>query len=175
MAEKINLPGEMLQKEALKTFPAKEKEEYVSNVLKKILDINPEGVTISQIKEASGLTYSTVWHHLEILSSTAQSRKISRGNLDVYYSPGEVTYLNEHDGSKAKYAVSTVKNSEGNFVCIYEKRENRAGNHTVTRGISLPIELMGDLIKDFSKVKDKSEGTTAEDLLKEGLIKKEVQ
>ena len=153
MAGKINLPGEMLQKEALKTFPAKEKEEYVSNVLKKILDINPEGVTISQIKEASGLTYSTVWHHLEILSSTAQSRKISRGNLDVYYPPGEVTHLDYHDGGKIHYAISTVKNSEGNFVYIHEKRENRLGNHSICKGITIPFELTDDIIEALSKAK----------------------
>ncbi|MBI2134816.1 hypothetical protein HYU09_02420 [Candidatus Woesearchaeota archaeon] len=82
---KINIPSDKLEKEAFKTLPAKEKEEYVSNLLKKILELNPEGITISQIKEATGLTYSTIWHHLEILSCTAQGHKISRGNLDVYY------------------------------------------------------------------------------------------
>ena len=171
----INLPKEVLGKEAFKTFPAKEKEEYLSNLLKKILELNLEGVTISQIREATGLTYSSIWHHLEILSCTAQGNKVSRGNTDVYYPVGSISHLNEHDGGKAKYAVSTLKNGEGNFVCIHEKRENRSGNHTVTRGISIPIEIVGGLIKDFSKVKDKSEGATAEELLKEGLIKKEEQ
>ena len=81
---KIELPKDMLDKESFKTLPAKEKEEYLSNSLKKILDLNDDGVTISQIREATGLNYSTIWHHLEILSCTAQAHKISRGNLDVY-------------------------------------------------------------------------------------------
>ena len=70
-------------------MPAKEKEEYMSNLLKKILELNPEGVTISQIREATGFTYSTIWHHLEILSCTAQGHKISRGNMDIYFPSGE--------------------------------------------------------------------------------------
>src|SRR3989338_3415233 len=104
----INLPKEMLEKEAFKTLPAKEKEEYVTNLLKKILDLNEDGITISQIKEATGLTYSTIWHHLEILSSTAQAHKISRGNLDVYYHNGIANYLNEHNTNKPPYPISTV-------------------------------------------------------------------
>ena len=150
---KINLPKEMLAKEAFKTLPAKEKEEYVRNLLKKVLELNPEGITISQIKEDSGLTYSTVWHHLEILSCTAQGHKISRGNLDVYYPAGKTSHLNEYSKGKAKYEISTVESREGKFVCIHEKRQNRLGNHTVCKGINIPVELIDNVITELNKVK----------------------
>ncbi len=149
----INLPKDMLQKEAFKTLPAKEKEEYLQNLLKKILELNPDGITISQIKEATGLTYSTIWHHLEVLSCTAQAHKISRGNLDIYHHNGNSSHLNEYSKGKANYVLSTVENSEGNFVCIHETRENRLGNHTVCKGISLPFELIGELTKELNKIK----------------------
>ena len=151
---KINLPKDILQKEAFKTLPAKEKEEYFSNLLKKILELNPDGVTISQIREATGLTYSTIWHHLEVLSCTAQAHKISRGNLDIYYHNGISTHSNEYTKGKAKYAISTVKNNDGNFVCIHEKRENRMGNHTVCKGIAIPHELINEVITELEKVKN---------------------
>src|SRR3989344_1945984 len=131
---KINLP-EMLPKEAFKTLPAKEKEEYVSNLLKKILELNPEGITISQIREATGLTYSTIWHHLEVLSCTAQCHKVSRGNTDVYHSHGNSNHLNDHEHGKVHYSISTVENNDGKFVCIHEKRENRMGNQTICSGV----------------------------------------
>ncbi|MBI2649722.1 hypothetical protein HYX04_00235 [Candidatus Woesearchaeota archaeon] len=150
---KINLPKDMLQKETFKTLPAKEKEEYLSNLLKKVLDINPEGVTISQIKEATGLTYSTIWHHLEVLSCTAQALKVSHGNIDVYYPSGKVDHLNDYAKGKALYAVSTVENSQGKFVCIHEKKENRSGNQRVCSGVSVPIELIDNLVKTLGKVK----------------------
>jgi DNA-binding transcriptional ArsR family regulator len=170
---KLNLPKELLQKESFKTLPAKEKEEYLSNLLKKILELNREGVTLSQIKEAAGLTYSTIWHHLEVLSCTAQCHKISRGNLDIYYPTGKSTHLNDYTKGKVCYSISTVENNDGKFVCIHEKRENRMGNQTVCSGIQIPLELIDDFIKTFSKVKSKSKGVTAEELLKEGLIKEE--
>ena len=149
----INLPKDMLQKEAFKTLPAKEKEEYVSNLLKKILELNPDGITISQIKEATGLTYSTIWHHLEVLSCTAQAHKVSRGNVDIYHPSGNSNHLNEYYKGKVRYAISTVENDKGKFVCIHEKRENRLGNHTVCKGIDIPIELIDKLIEQFNKIK----------------------
>lgn len=150
---KINLPSETLQKEAFKTLPAKEKEEYVSNLLKKILELNPDGITISQIKEATGLTYSTIWHHLEVLSCTAQCHKVSRGNLDIYHHTGKSSHLNEYTKGKVQYTISTLENEQGKFVCIHEKRENRLGNHTVCKGMAIPVELIDEFIKDISKLK----------------------
>lgn len=150
---KINLPKELLQKEAFKTLPAKEKEEYVSNLLNKILQLNPDGVTISQIREATELTYSTIWHHLEVLSCTAQCNKISRGNTDVYHSAGKVSHLNDYDNNKVRYTLAKVENSEGKFVCIHEKRENRLGNHTICKGIAVPVELIENFIKTLKNVK----------------------
>ena len=153
---KINIPSETLQKEAFKSLPAKGKEEYIRNLLKKILEINPDGVTISQIKEATGLTYSTIWHHLEVLNSTAQGNKISRGNLDVYYPNLKITHLNDYEKGKVQYSTSTIENSEGSFVCIHEKRENRAGNYTVCKGITVPVELIDKLVNELGKIKKKS-------------------
>jgi len=151
---KINVPKDMLAKEAFKTLPAKEKEEYVTNLLKKVLDLNEEGITISQIREATSLTYSTIWHHLEILSCTAQAHKISRGNLDVYYHNGNTNHLNELSNGEVNYSIGTVKNGEGNFVCIHEKRQNRLGNHTVCSGVNIPVELIDGFITELNKVKN---------------------
>ena len=150
---KINLPKEILKSEAFKTLPSKEKEEYMSNLLLKILQLNPEGVTISQIKEATSLTYSTIWRHLELLSCTAQSHKVAHGNLDVYYTAGAAIQLNEFDKGKIKYGISTVGNKEGKYVFIHEKMENRLGNYVVCRGVHIPLDLIDDSVKTIKKVK----------------------
>lgn len=145
----INLPKELLRKEAFRTLPAKEKEEYLGNLLKKILESNPEGITISQIKEATGLNYSTLWHHLEVLSCTAQCHKVSRGNLDVYFSIGKATHLNDYDLGKVRYSVSMVENDKGRFVCIYEKRETRTGTYGICKGVLIPTELIESIFKEI--------------------------
>ena len=150
---KINLPKEMLKKEAFKTLSAKEKEEYIRNLLIKILELNPEGITISEIKEATGLTYSTLWHHLGVLSSTAQSYKVSRGNVDIYYPAESGDNLNEYNKGKSSYRLSLVQNKEGKFICIQEKNENRLGNNRVCRGIAIPLELIDNFVADINKIK----------------------
>lgn len=150
---KINLPKEILKQEAFKVLSAKEKEEYIRNLLSKILELNPEGITISQIRESSGLTYSTVWHHLEVLSYTAQCHKISRGNLDVYYPPGKVVHLNDYTQDKALYSIGLLRDAKGDFVCVHEKRQNNSGNWVVCGGLFIPFELMEHLIRNFAKAK----------------------
>jgi len=149
----IKLPTETLQKEAFKTLPAKEKGEYVINLLKKVLELNTEGITITQIKEATGLTYSTIWHHLEILCCTAQGHKTHRGNLDVYYPLGKASHLNDYDKDKIRYTISLVEDIKGNFVCIQEKRENRSGNQAVCSGVSIPVGLIDNIIETLNKAK----------------------
>lgn len=150
---KINLPKEMLSQDAFKVLSAKEKEEYVRNFLNRTLQLNPDGITISQIKEATYLNYSTVWHHLEVLSRTAQSHKISRGNLDIYYPAGDIVHLNDYAKGKVLYSVGTIKEGNDNFVCIYEKRENRSGNKVVCSGLLMPFELIDNLIADLGKIR----------------------
>ena len=36
---------------------------------------------------------------------------------------------------------------------MHENRENKSGNHTVCSGISIPFELLDDIIETLSKVK----------------------
>ena len=153
---KINLPKEILKHEAFKVLSAKEKEEYIRNLLRKILELNQEGITISQIRESSGLTYSTVWHHLEVLSYTAQCHKISRGNIDVYYPMGESSHLNEYAKDKVLYSIDFIEESKGAFVRIHEKRQNNSGNWVVCSGLSVPFELMDNLVRDFARAKNLS-------------------
>jgi len=149
---KINLPSDILQKETFKSLPAKEKEEYIKNLLMKVLELNPEGITISQIRETTGLNYSTLWHHLEVLSSTAQGNKVSKGNVDIYFPNSNMVHLNDYDKGSVRYSVSTIKNAEGSFICIQEKRENRSGNYAVCKGITIPIELVDNFTSSFGKI-----------------------
>jgi hypothetical protein len=151
--QKIKLPKDVLKMDAFKTLPAKEKEEYAGNLLNKILTLNPEGVTISQIREATGLTYSTIWHHIEILNCTAQSRKISRGNLDVYYPIGKCRHLKEYSKGKVRYSISRVDNEEGSFLCIHEIREKRSGSASICKGTLIPVELVDDIITTIKGAK----------------------
>lgn len=149
----INLPKEILEKAALKSLPAKQKEEYYNNLVKRILEMNPEGISISQIKDSVNMPASTIWHHLEILKSTAQCRKISHGNLDMYHPIGNKSHVKEFNMNKVIYSLDTIENSEGNFACLQELRENRLGTNIILRGLCIPFELIDELTSTLKKVK----------------------
>jgi len=146
----IQVPKEYAGKEKLRSLPAKDKEEYITNLIKGILELNPNGVTISQIKNATGLTPSTVWHHLEMLKSSAQCRKISHGNIDIYHHIGKLNRVVEYASGTVKYVVSTVSNQEGDFACIHELRESR-GTHKTIRGVAIPYDLLGSIADALGK------------------------
>ncbi len=149
---KLNVPKDILENSTLKALPAKEKEEYIHNLLKKMLDLNPDGATVSQIKESLGLNPSTIWHHFEILKATAQCRKISHGNLDVYHTYGKEEELSKIETPKSQITLEKVENEEGAFICIHDRRKNRQGTYTVVRGVAIPIEILNEVVKVLNTI-----------------------
>ena len=151
---KINLPPDILQKDKIASLPAKGKSEYMYNVLKKILEMNPEGITTSKVVESTGYTYSTVWHHLEMLSATEQCLKKQSGNSDAYF-PNHA-YLNEKLQSKSpkeSFQISSIKNDAGKFIGIHRLREDRQGNMSIASGISIAVDNINEIMSALTKSK----------------------
>jgi len=94
---KTNLPQNILEKEEYLALSSSQKAEYISNLLKEILELNPEGVTVSQIDEVTYIGHSTIWHHLEILASRAICLRMDRGDTEVYHSNKVLAPLKELD------------------------------------------------------------------------------
>ena len=84
MVLKLNLPENILGKEQYVALSTYQKGEYVTNLLKQIIELNPQGVTISQIDKGVKLGHSTIWHHLEKLADSAFCLKMERGDTAVY-------------------------------------------------------------------------------------------
>ena len=147
----INLPKDALAKENMHSLPPKYKEEYLTNLAIKLLELNPAGITLSQIRKATGVSPSTIWHHLEMLKSTSQCRKISHGNSDVYYPIGNLNHVEDLEKDTVKYRISTVSNEDGNFICIHESRKSGESEKTL-RGIAVPISLIGAFVSVLNKV-----------------------
>ena len=84
MVLKLNLPENILSKEQYSALSTYQKGEYITNLLKQIIELNPQGVTISQIDKGINLGHSTIWHHLEKLADSAFCLKMERGDTAVY-------------------------------------------------------------------------------------------
>ena len=139
---KINTPPEMLNKENISTLPAKDKNEYINNFLKKLLEMNSEGITTSQIVDSTGYTYSTIWHHLEILSCTGQCLKKQKGNVDIFYPHIMKKHIGSlDDGLGGQFSVELVDTINGKVVSIQKN-----DNSTVVSGTTIPLDKLNLLI-----------------------------
>lgn len=159
MGSLINLPTDLLQKEKYEVMPPSDKERYIYTALKKILELNPNGITITMIKKATGFTYSTVWHHLEKMVATREGYKLDYGNTIIYFPNGKmVHHLKSEDmqiGDRG-YSFYVVVNNFGKFVYLQEKKENRLGLTEVCGGLLIPYENLDEFIESLVNMKEKS-------------------
>ena len=152
---KFNLPLNILPKESYSALPTHEKEEFIHNFLKQVLDINPNGVTVSQIDNATYLGRSTIWHHMEILASRSQCFKVERGDTAVYHSNKVLEDLKEMDmkGDFYMYCFNVVENIFGKFVRLQIKQETRTGNPRTNCGIVIDAKHFDEFMDKLEKIK----------------------
>ena len=153
---KLALPKNILDKEVYLSLPVLQKEEYIHNFLKEVLELNPNGVTTSQIDNATYLGHSTIWHHLEILASRSQCFKIERGDVFVYYPTKVVEPLEELDvkGAYYLYCFNIVENMYGKFIRIQMKQDTTAGNPRTHCGVLISSKSFGEVLDKLNKIKE---------------------
>ena len=145
----INLPRDILETEQFKVMPALEKDSYLDRVLRKILELNPNGITAPVIARALGINATTIWRHLEKLTSTREGYKISYGKTTVYYPNGKmIHHFKKEDlllGDKA-YSFFYVVNNFGKFMYLQEKKQDRLGASEVVGGLLIPINKVEEFV-----------------------------
>lgn len=156
MVLKLNLPENILGKEQYAALSTYQKGEYVTNLLKQILELNPQGVTISQIDRGVKLGHSTIWHHLEKLADSAFCLKMERGDTAVYNFNKVVDELEDcHIHSKFyHYDFDLIENIFGKFVRIQTKQENESGELTTHSGVLIGTNAFSHVVDSMIKIKD---------------------
>ena len=152
---KLNLPLNILDKETYSALPTHEKEEYIHNFLKQVLELNPNGITAPQIDNATYIGRSTVWHHLEILAARSQCFKVERGDTAVYHSNKVIEDLRQLDmqGDFYMYCFNVVENIFGKFVRLQLKQETRTGTSRTNCGIVISEKQFDEFLDRLQKIK----------------------
>lgn len=152
------MPQNTLGKEQYLALPTLQREEFIHNILKEILLLNPNGVTISDIKNSTYLGRTTIWHHLEHLNSKGECIRMERGDTDVYHLNKAVRHFEELElkGTQlgAVYHFDLVENTYGKYIRIQRKRESRTKAHETRQGIIISSELLDELISALNKIKE---------------------
>jgi hypothetical protein len=153
---KLNLPEKILSKEEYTALSTFQKGEYVTNLLKQILELNTKGVTIGQIDKEKHLGHSTIWHHLERLADSAFCLKMERGDTAVYNHNTVLNTLDECDiqGKFYFYDFDIVENMFGKFVRIQTKQEDESGNLIAHSGVLLGINTFSKVVESITRIRD---------------------
>ena len=153
---KLNLPQNILDKEQYSALSSLQKGEYINNLLRQILELNPNGLTISQVDKALHLGHSTVWHHLESLADQAYCLKMERGDTAVYNFNKIISTLEDCDcqGKFHFFDFDIIENIFGKFVRIQIKQENNSGNLVVNSGIIISTQFFGEFVNSVLKIRD---------------------
>jgi len=133
-----------------------QKGEYIHNLLKEILRLNPKGITVSQVDKSTYLGRSTIWHHLEILASRAECLKIQRGDIDIYHSNKVLESLKDFNinGIDFYYNFDLVENTFGKFLRLQMKQEGRTGSIVNDCGILINLKFFGDVLSSLNQIKE---------------------
>ena len=118
----IKIPSDLLPREEFKSMNSIDKERYIYKTLKKILELNQNGVMISTVVKATGFSHATIWHHLEKMTATRESYKLNYGAAQVYFANGKmVHHLKKSDVTikDKSYSFYLVDNNFGRFVYIH--------------------------------------------------------
>jgi len=152
----LDLPSDLLDMEKFKTMGPKDKERYTKTVLKKILELNPNGITAPQISRAIYFSRASVWNHLERLVMTREAYKLEFGKSTVYFPNGKMVhpiFQNNLEVGGKSYAFFFVRNNFGDFIYLQERKRDKLGFSNVCGGIILPLEKLEDFINKLSSAK----------------------
>lgn len=148
----VRVPDEvklLKPEQALKLSPA-DKTRYYDRAIMDILRANPEGITVTEIEEATGFMARTIRPHMNALVARGEAMRISRGKLVVYQANGVVLDNPVSIESTARlgtvYVVSRVKDVAGNLSYYVQEKELDAYRRLTVKG---GISIHADDIKRF--------------------------
>jgi len=152
MSELVEKPTLLSGTEYQKMAP-QEKETYIKEVLRKTLQLNPHGLTISQLKDALGYDRRIIEKHLEIMKVTNEVYTVRLGSNVIYIANHkamrEATSQSRKFGDY-EYQVYTLKNRLGDFAII-QQRNLRKESPDIAGSIQLPLENLEEFVNYLRK------------------------
>jgi DNA-binding transcriptional ArsR family regulator len=134
---KLELPQNCVTPEDLKNMRPKDRDEAVQKMLLQILDLNTQGVTISELVDQTGISRPTMTLHMKTLVATREAYKNTRGKVSFFYKNGKVVHAKSTEcrfGDRF-YKFFRLENSQGNFIYIQERQVDEFRAVNVNGGI----------------------------------------
>ena len=150
----LSLPPAIRTQEEVLSISPKDREKYMEHTILGILELNPQGATVTEITEATGLNRVTITKHLNRLVAIREAYKVERGPVSIYYKNGKISHSRNVEHSFAndkRYSFFRLINDEEKSVYIQEKETNSCGTVKVKGGIIIKDEDFFEFMKELQK------------------------
>jgi hypothetical protein len=139
----ISVPKSLLTPEEINALRPNEREDYIRAVMLDILSRNEQGVTISEVMDATSFNRVTVTKHLEYLVAIREAYKRERGMGTVYFKNGKL--VRETDKLSVScdnkiYEFFKLENPDGVFIYIQEQERDELRAVNVKGGVMIPLQ-----------------------------------
>jgi len=134
---KVKVPDDVKKWEERRKMSPYERERYTRDVIRRVLEMNPDGVTVSELEKVLPFGRKAIEKHLLALTTSNEAYAEVRGTTVIYYSntagivknTRKVVELGEH-----KYELSVVRNKRGEFVLVRQiERDDTAGGIVIPK------------------------------------------
>lgn len=140
--------------EHLKNLRPKDRDQFVENIILKILEVNNQGVTISEIAEQTRLNRNTLSNHMKTLVATREAYSMSRGKLSIFYKNGKVVHARNTElrfPNDRFYRFYRLENEQGRFIYVQERQLDEFRAIHVKGGIMIQDRDFVKFVKELQK------------------------
>jgi|SRR5438552_1068566 len=135
----------------------RERDTYIENVILRLLENSPKGVTVSDVATHTRYSRPTVSKHLDVLVATGEAYRVERGNLSIFYKNGKI--LDEVDSNSVStpektYTFYLLENEDGRFLYIQEKELDEHMSSRVRGGITISLKDIPEVISKIQGISD---------------------
>jgi len=158
MNTNINLLGgiKLYTEKEFEGLSQSQKEKHGEYVIKHILENAKESLIISQIKESVPyLNEKTIQRYLDKLVNTNVAYKKLIGRTYVYYLNGRLLHESLKEDMQAGdklYSFFYIKNPDGEFIFIQEKKKGEFKDFSITGGILIKADYFDNLLENLTEV-----------------------
>lgn len=143
---------ETLEKEQYLELPPHERGQYLRTIIRKTLEMNEQGVSVSDLEDSLPFDKRAINKHLEILTHTNVAYTSQIGPTKLYH-PNEramhTGFEKEVKLNGKEYGIYTVDNRLGEFVLIQEIKDD-----DIKGGILVPQSVFNEFIEILGEVNE---------------------
>jgi hypothetical protein len=149
--EKTKIP-EVLPRAQILKLPPEEREYYLGEIIKKTIEANLYGISLSQLAKDLPFDSRSIEKHLAIMLHTNEIYSVKIGTTNLYFPNTRALHPiaeEKFEINNREYKLYTLKNRLGEFVLIQEVR----GLKQVGGGILIPLSGFRQFVNKLSRAK----------------------